>query len=256
MCAKIVEIIGSPGIGKSTIYDALSKSWESGSCWISQEALLMPRLSVKHFKSSLKYQLLTMMGRKAKKSIPMEYGLRFIREHQDLAHFCWNHLSDQETYRNDEIDKRYRSTFLLNTDFCRYQAIMESECDKPCIINEGLLQKSFLILDDKNKMEEVAGKYIPLLPLPHAVIHINTMDKSIITSRLLNRKKILPSHHGKSIKELIDDIEKWQYLTACIIEIMNLKKIPVYNINAERPVAENVSLIKRFFNKTQQITIA
>jgi thymidylate kinase len=251
MDAKIIEIIGPPGIGKTTIYEALCTTWSPVSNWIYLDALLTPKPRFSEFKAWFEYQLKKVLRKKIVKSIPVEYGLRFVEEYQDLANFYWNHLSNPDIYHDGEIKKRFRSAYFLYADFCKYQAILESRSSKPCIINEGLLQKSFLIQDDKQLMRDVINKYVPLLPLPHAIIYINTPNIGLVLERLRSRKKIIASHFGKGDKELKDDIENWQLLLNTISEIMQRKGVPVYNIDGDRSIEENVVAINNLLNNTK-----
>lgn len=242
MSQKIIEIIGPPGIGKTTIYESLCKTWRSTFNWTYQEALLTPKPHFSEFNKWTEYRLRRLLGKKITKSIPVEYGLRFIENHQELANFYWNYLSNAP-----EISKRFRAAHFLFTDFCRYQAIVESNAVQPCIINEGLLQKSFFIHNDEQVMLAALDKYMPLLPLPYAIIYINTPDTSLIIERLRSRKKIIASHLGKGYNDLFADIEKWQYLLNLIVEKMKCKNVPIYHIEGSKPLEENVILINKLF---------
>jgi len=244
---KIIEIIGPPGIGKTTIYESLCKTWRSTLNWTHQEALLTPKPHFSELNKWVEYRFRKLLGKKITKSIPVEYGLRFVENHQELANFYWNYLSDAQDGTTQEISKRFRAAHFLFTDFCRYQAIAESNAAQPCIINEGLLQKSFFIHDDEQVMLAAINKYIPLLPLPYAIIYINTPDKNIIIERLRTRKKIIASHLGKGYKDLLVDIEKWQYLLNVIVEKMKCKNVPIYHIEGSKPVEENVVFINNLF---------
>ena len=247
---KIVEVIGPPGIGKSTIYNALCKRWRTNASWIYQEALLTPgKPSFSAFSKWLEYQFRKFSGKPKKMSLSIDYGLQFVNNNVELAHFFWNHLSDPHTYKHEEIGNRFRSSYFLFSDFCRYQALLATGTDKTCVIDEGFLQKSFLLQENKQKMIDIVNRYIPLLPLPDALIYINTTNKDVILDRLGGRKKVIASHLGKDKDALLIDIEKWQFLFELITEKMQRYHIPVYNINGERPVEENVFLLNKILSE-------
>lgn len=245
MAHKIIEIIGPPGVGKSTLYKALCKTWSADSNWIYQDALLTPaKPSILDFGNWLEYHAKKLLGKKLTKNIKTEFGLRFVDSNPALANFYWSHLSDTRTYSSNEIDKRFRSAYILFYDFCRYQAILESIYEKPCLINEGLLQKSFFVHEDEEFLHALLNTYLSLLPLPYAVIFINTTSNSTILERLCNRKKIIASHVGKDESEIMIDIEKWQRTLSLIIDKTEDSSVKILRIDGEKPIDDNVRHIK------------
>ena len=246
---KIVEVIGPPGIGKSTIYKALCHQWRPNAPWIYQEALLTPeKPSFSAFSKWLEYQFRKFSGKPKKKSLSVDYGLQFVENNVELAHFYWNHLSDPHTYKHEEIGHRFRASYFLFSDFCRYQAILATGTDKTCVIDEGFLQKSFLLKENKQEMIDHVNSYVPLLPLPDALVYINTTNKDMILSRLGGRKKVIASQQGKDKEALLADIEKWQLLFELICEKMQQYQIPVYHIDGARSVEENAFLLNKILS--------
>lgn len=249
MATEIIEIIGPPGIGKTTLYNALSKKWRPSCYWTYQDELLTTAPSFSDFNSWIGYRIKKILKKKLSKSVPVEFGVRFAQLHPELAKFCWQQLSDENVYANNKAEMRFRSAFLLYLDFCRYQAIEEKESLTPCVLNEGLLQKSFLVQSDLRLMPDLINKYLTLVPLPKAIIYINTEDKELIVERLINREKIIATHLGKSKKELLEDIVKWQYQLELIISRMLDHNVMVYNIDGTRSVKENVLFITKILEK-------
>lgn len=246
MGKRIIEFIGPPGIGKSSIYKAVCQQWNKKNNWIHQDALLAPRKpGLLHFVQWLIYNFQVLLGRKLVKSLPVDFGLRFINHYRELAGFCWDHLSDPAFFNGQALDMRFRSAYFLFSDFSRYQAIQESVHPLPCIIDEGLLQKSFLIHDDDQVMRDLVRRYISLIPLPYAIIYIDTPDKQLICQRLQSRKKKLPAHLTKNRQELLAETEKWQHLLGMILEMVRHQVI-VCRVDGARPVQENVQLIQAF----------
>jgi deoxyadenosine/deoxycytidine kinase len=172
----------------------------------------------------------------------VELGLKFVKEHKELADFIWRNISENET-GVQEVGQRFRSAYFAFKHFCRYQKIMESYNDKPCIIEEGLLQKSFLIRDNEKEMLEAVHDYLYLVPLPKAIIYLNTSDAKVILDRLKSRKKTLPNHKDKNDKLLLENIERWQFLFDDIAKSLSKFNIPVYNVDGSKTVKENVQLI-------------
>jgi hypothetical protein len=239
---KVIEIIGPPGVGKSTLYKAFCKKWNSQANWIFPEKLLSSNQPLSQFTFWPEYHLRKLLSKDCK-TIPVEFGNRYIENHKELSQFLWRHVSDPVVYDDDQIGKRFRASYFLFRDFCRYQAIWEANSNKPCIIDEGLLEKSFFVSTDEQLMISTMNEYLPLVPLPHAIIYVNTRHNDVIADRLINRKKIIASHMGKDKKALEKDIELWQFLFELIIQRMTEYKIPVYSIDGLKPIGEKVSML-------------
>ena len=190
------------------------------------------------------------------RGVSTEHGLPFSKFHPELTNFCWQQLASENIYNKEESGLRFRLAYFLFADFCRYQAIMEKKSSRPCLLNGGLLQKSFLIESDLQQMSHLINNYLPLVPLPNAIIYINTEDKELIVERLINRNKIIPTQLGKNKKELIEDIVQWQYQFEIIISWMLKHNVIVYNIDGARSVKENVLTITKILEKQKYFQLS
>ena len=255
MKSKVIEIIGPPGVGKSTIYQSLCRKWESASEWVYPEMLLTKKPSIHSVKSWLWYKMRRLLHKKPVKSVPVEYGLRFDADQQLLAKFCWKHLSDNSFYDDGDTNKRFRSAYFLFTTFCLYQAIIEKAAAKPCVIDEGLLQRSFFIKDndaDDQRANELLNEYLTLVPLPYAIIYIDTPDTGEVVKRLRGRCKVIASHSGKDDDGLRRDIEKWRNIQDKILENMKCAGVSIIRVNSMLPVKENVAQIIKMLGNLNQ----
>lgn len=249
MKPKIVEVIGPPGVGKSTVYYALCDSWTPNAPWTHQDALLAsPKPAVGQFVAWLEHTCRTLLRRPKPKSIPVEYGLRFSDAHKDLATFCWEHLAGSDMPLNREIGNRFRSSYFLFSDFCRYQAILEYSNGTPCIMEEGFLQKSFLLHNDQHALHHTLATYLSLIPLPQAVLLLDTPDIPLITERLANRDKVIASHLNADEATLQKETEKWRALLLASVAKLEQRGVQVYRLDAARPVSANVALAQEFLS--------
>lgn len=252
MKTNIIEIIGPPGVGKSTIYQSLCRTWKSGSKWVYPDVLLTARPGFISPGKWLVYHLRMVFSKKLTKSIPVDYGLRFAAEQKELAEFCWKYISYIQFYSDEEINKRFRSAYFLFTTFGMYQTIFEKAPAKPCIIQEGFLQKSFFVKEDKVDAQlnnNMLDKYLSLVPLPYAIIYIDTPDSNEIVKRLRGRNKIIASHLDKDDEALRRDIEQWQHVHNNILEKLKRAGVLIVRINGAQPVSENVYRIKELLNE-------
>jgi thymidylate kinase len=246
MKSKVIEIIGPPGVGKSTIYQSLCRKWESGSQWVYPDMLLTNKPSLLSVKSWIRYKMRMLLRKKTSKTVPVDFGLRFDGQQQLLPKFCWKHLSDTSFYDDKDTNKRFRSAYFLFTAFCLYQAIIEKASPVPCIIEEGFLQKSFFIKEndaDDQQAKELLNEYLSLVPMPHAIIYIDTPDTHEVVKRLRGRSKVIASHFGKDDEALYRDIEKWRHVQDNILERMKGAGVSILRINGLVPVKDNVRQI-------------
>jgi len=252
MKPTIIEVIGPPGVGKSTIYQQLCRTWKPGSHWVYPD-VLTPMPGFFSFRKWLVFKLRMMLRKKLTKTIPVDYGMRFAAKEQELAEFCWKLISYIQYYNEQDVNKRFRSAYFLFTTFSMYQAILEHAPDKPCIIDEGFLQKSFFVRD--NKVDEpltncMLDKYLQLVPLPKAVVYIDLPDNSEIIKRLRNRNKIISAHNGIGDEALQKDIENWRYAQHLILEKIKQAGVSVIRLNGHQPVKENVARIIELLKNT------
>lgn len=256
MKSKVIEIIGPPGVGKSTIYQSLCRKWETGSQWVYPEMLLTNRPPLFPVRKWMIYRMRLLLRKKMVRTIPVDYGLRFDEQRQQLANFCWKHLSDTSIYGDGEANKRFRSAYFLFSAFCLYQAIIEKETEIPCIIEEGFLQKSFFIRDnetDEQHSNTLLNEYLGLVPLPYAIIYVDTPDTNEVVKRLRGRSKVIASHFGKDDEALYRDIEQWRRVQDNILERMETAGVSIIRINGMQPVKDNVTRILKMLKNPNDI---
>jgi deoxyadenosine/deoxycytidine kinase len=248
---NLIEIIGPPGVGKSTLYNSLIQKWNRKSSWKYNHNIQSGNTSLSKVKSWLDKGFRDLTGKKRSEKVSVRHGFEFAKNHHELADFLWSFLSDKRTNSGNENNKRFRSAYFLFKDFCRLQYIIENGREKPFVIEEGLLQKSFLLNQDKQFMYDSISTYIELIPLPRAIIYLNTGSVDIILNRIKNRRKTIASHIGLNDSELYADLETWQYMFGIIIAKMEEKGVEVYRVNGENPVNNNVRLLLQYLENMQ-----
>lgn len=244
-----IEIIGPPGIGKSTLYEAVCKSWNPKCRWTYQEKLL----NSGHFKNAsfkwVIYQLYRRLtGKSANNRLSIDQGMRFIQQHSELAEFIWKHISDPAMFPETKQAERYRAFYLLFSDFMRYQAIVEAAKQRPCIIQEGFFQKSFLLQVPESDLTPWVEQYLQLAPKPELVFSMEAADPLPIAVRLENRGKCLPAHEGLDRNGLIGETKRWQQIFTVIQQQMQKQHIRFELLDGLKPVTENTGIINHCLN--------
>ncbi|MDN3671150.1 hypothetical protein QWY93_17695 [Echinicola jeungdonensis] len=246
---QTIEFIGAPGVGKSTLYKKLRGIKPPLQKWTYIDAVLKPAPPFFKFLDWSNYQLRKLLKKKHHQSVNSIKGIKYIQKHKELAQFIWEHLSDSSFPANQILGQRYRSAFYLFRDFSRYQTISEVSQSTYCIIDEGLLQRSYLLNNDPVKVNALLEEYLSLVPLPQAVFYVYIDSTPLILQRLKGRHKTLIGHIGLNNDDLFEDIQRWQMLMKLIVENIKRQGVKVFPINGENPVAENLKRILEILNK-------
>ncbi len=246
---QVVEFIGTPGVGKSTLYKKLREINDPLQKWTYLDVILRPTPPVFNFLSWTNYYLRKMFNKNPQTSIQVVKGINYIQQHERLAQFIWDHLSNPNFPANQDLGQRYRSAFYLFRDFCRYQTIYELDHKISCIIDEGLLQKSYLIHNDPNKINSLLDEYLSIVPLPQSIFYVYIDSIPIIVQRIKNRHKTLISHKGQNHNDLYTDIQRWQTLMELIVKKIKNFGVKVFPIDGEQPVSKNINQILDILKK-------
>jgi hypothetical protein len=245
---NLVEIIGPPGVGKSTLYLATCKQWQKNLNWIHEKELYTPEQPpLRHFAKWAEYHLRRLAGKSLIRSFRNESGVEFSQQNPELAEFIWNHLGKFYSGK-EEAALRYRAAYFLFLNFCRYQGLLTEPSHRHILIEEGFLQKSFLVHQDENYLSDLLDEYLSLVPLPAAVVSITSPDEGLILKRLTQRGKIIASHQGKGEQEILEDLRKWNLLNRLISQKLTLKNIPVWTLDGEKKLGQKVDELKKILS--------
>ncbi|WP_215223626.1 hypothetical protein [Echinicola shivajiensis] len=242
---NIVQIIGVPGVGKSSIFKELCNDWNSKQNWTHLEALIDQRKSRAERVTKRSINLLKrLLNIKNHQSFPTNKGIQFAHDNMELSNFFWKHLSNTEFEANADPGQRFRSAFFLYRDFCRYQVIQDHANGIPCVMDEGFLQKSFLVHSEKRIIDAVLDDYLSLIQLPKAMIWIHVKPIDIIIERIKNRSKRIASQIDLEDEKLKIETIKWRKLIKRLIKKTELKGVKIYKIDGRNSIKYNVEKVK------------
>ncbi|UCS92962.1 hypothetical protein KZP23_20215 [Echinicola marina] len=242
---NIVEIIGVPGVGKSSVFKELCNEWNSKQKWTHLDALInQGKTKSNGFINQSINLIKRFLKVKKHQSFEINKGIQYAHNNEVLSQFFWQHLSNTEFEANADPALRFRSAFFLYRDFCRYQAIHDNANGIPCIMDEGFLQKSFLVHKDKKIIEAVLDDYLSLIQLPKAVIWVHVRPIHIILDRIKMRKKRIASHIDLGDEMLKIETKKWMRLIKLLIKKVEQKGVRIYKIDGRDSIENNVKKVK------------
>lgn len=254
--AKIIEIAGPAGAGKSTILNSLAQGRKESSEWIFYQKLL-PYQKINYLKLSNVVQNLPSLLKKGKGNLDdsalYEAGKRFIMAHESYVDLYWQNLHTNYSRDLNGFDARFDSSAKFYNKIKEYQYIEESKTSKRVLFEEGLIHNLTgrvpIVNGSLQKEKSDIDAFLMVMPLPESLIVIDT-DAMIIIERLVKRKKVLPMHRNKSVQELRDLTMIIKERMAYAIEVLLKNGVNVLSIDSQEEVRKNTDKINAFVNQT------
>jgi hypothetical protein len=250
--AKIIELLGIPGVGKSSIYSALSSSWNKDMNWVPAD-LLLPKQKIT-FRSPKDFLLSfsKRIGKDINLSLLKEAGFRFVAQYPEYMNGSWDAIHRKHISREDGPDVRLKEATRLKKSTEYIQYISENESLKYAILDiGGLVQRlDFTWFTSKDIVEDQREivHLLNFMPLPEGVIYIY-VDQKINVERLLNRGRTLAVHRNLTGKELEEFCKKYQQRWAFVCDKLEEKNVPLLKIRAQIPIPEIKDRINEFVEK-------
>lgn len=283
---KIIELCGSPGVGKSTIFWHIEKKqkpknpWTTASnklplgnesradfLWKVWGEILKGKKPVnprsKKMESWYEYARRIYHGIKLGRNfvdlyILKEAGDRFVAQYPQYVDACWKNLFYRQAKSSNGLDLRFEKAEFIYLIIKKFQVLQEKKSDKTVIIDEGLinmidraLYKSENPLDEKEEIEEV----LETMPWPDALVYIDS-DLEENVKRILERNDIRDMHKGLSKKELMEFTQAGRERILTAIRYLERKGIPVLYVGSMRPVSINAKEIIEFATDLKQVNFS
>jgi thymidylate kinase len=252
--AKIVELIGPPGVGKSTLYSALIAKWQKGFDWIPDRHLVSSCTRQKLNYNSPKEFALTLLTNvygKPDKKVLKEAGQRFVDRFPEFMDFLWEYIhSEKRVHKNSKKDLRFETAMLFYDKIQKTQIMLESDSKKIVLHDAGIINWIVPIIHDTYRMDEekdLLYKFIETMYLPYAMIYVLCDTKENV-KRLSTRKRKLRMHSGLDINELERSALNEQEKRASFYKILESLGIPILKIDSSKNIEDNVSQITAFLN--------
>jgi deoxyadenosine/deoxycytidine kinase len=249
--AKIVELFGPPGVGKTTIANEIDAKWEKTFPWIPARRIYPP-LKKGALSPLVKYDLFNRLLNKGNidYSRMRDAEKNFIAANPKLMDAYWKNICYSQHGSVNGIDIRFEKSSFLEQRIQKVQFLNESKTNKICLIDEGIVHMiPGAIYKSKDLAEEQNEIYliIKMCPLPIAIINIDT-DTKEIANRLFQRGKVNPMHRNLNLDELELVTELSRERRKIIIKILGDMGMPMLEIDSSMNSSENADKIIAFLN--------
>jgi len=283
--AKIVELCGSPGVGKSSIFYELEKRRKNNYKWTTasninpygkksfydfvKSIFLKVKngqnqgdLSAKNLDSL--YDFVRFIYREIKKGrnfvdleAMKEAGERFVAQNPKYIKACWGNIFARQTKSYNGLDLRFEKAKFIYKIIKKNQVLKERKANQVIIIDEGFinmidrgLYKSITPEAEKQEIYDL----LEVMPLPEALVYIET-DLNENAKRLFSREEIRDMHKGLSLSELIDFTKTCRERILTAIKYLENKGIPVLYIDSTNPIRENADKIIEFTENVELTSV-
>ncbi len=234
--SEIIEIIGAPGVGKTTIYKALEKRWKKKDPWAPQVEF-MPRLQTSktanpgYWLNSIR-RLLGKTFIDQKQIISSAYT--FLQRNTAFSSVCWDLIHKNRTKDHLGVDNRFRSAYHVYKVMGTYQAIIDSPNKRICVTDELLTHRIIQLTEETINQDEIR-EFVSAMPLPKGIICIDT-PVDLLTKRSTGRKRNIIRHQGRSSSELMQlaSLDRAKLLFVC--KELEQRGVPVLYVDASRNI--------------------
>lgn len=248
--AKIIELVGIPGVGKSTTLKAMMSEWNKSSKWIPAHFLYPQKdltlTSLNKLFTIIKRKIMLDEGTIDERAMK-RYGERFLVEHPNFIDACWKSIFSESHPSLNGIDLRFEKANYLFITIQRFQLLKESEIDKYVVLDEGLIHRVANSFYSSDKLENNTNviELFNNMPLPDALIHFDVSAEEA-AKRLSKRKKVIISHQGLSLSELERSSSVSQEIINCIVDTIKVRNKRILRLDGKDSIEDNAKAIISF----------
>lgn len=255
---KRIDLLGAPGVGKTTLYKELLQRRNRHDHWLTLEEakiLITKRHLRGNFRSLKEFAGLLILHtvnvrvlqKKLSENIYLSLADKALEERLEdwmpFIELCSESLGDHNK------PPFYR--FLLAKWFLSQleeAALVESVVSEDIVLfAESLSQRATGLMPWSYSLgEQQSRKYFNLMPAPHAVVFLRAESQQV-KKRIINRsrQKIIVQHHGLSENELLERVE----IATTIVEIgagvLRERGVHILELDALLPINSLVEETKK-----------
>lgn len=250
--AKLIEISGPNGVGKSTILNKLNEQWKENSLYITSDRFFPKKKIIYTNLKSFLYSTYQYFRRTEIDLEPLSAsGSRFVKSHQDFIDKFVLLLATDKKFGFNGVDLRPENIPFFYKATWKVHYIREAEIDTIVLLDEGFIHHLGRLVNKGDQIELEKQQIFDLLkitPLPDAIIYLE-LDAEENAKRLVERNKTLNMHENLSYNEILDFVKLSQKRREVINEYLISQKVPILYIDSKDPFDINCRKINSFIEK-------
>ena len=252
-----VEFFGVPGVGKSTLFNEISKSISGN--WITEkEAVIMSKVKLTKTNVFTKtilrfiYKFPYIAKRVSKIHEPInkrDLISAFINESPDFYNYSVKNIFSSS---NTDYRKTYAFVIFLET-IKKIVLINNARLGFNILSDESLCQRFFTLLSKESRNEEkMVEEYFKKVPIKGCVVYVDLNEKEVV-NRILRRYKSTNrlNYMNKCLSkdELLNQAKAYLNYVKIGIRILETRNVNILRVNGAHTIQENHKKILFFLNK-------
>lgn len=240
----IIEFLGLPGVGKSTIYKKVVRN--------NNNFLIIVNYIIKNktisFKTKLLFVLLKYMplrsGRKLKLCTILIKKKKIVSSDEELLSLVLYNIFNSRKKSVYKYDNLYNFNIFHNY----YNLLTKINSSKPAVLDEGMLQKVFFFLDHENfEFRQIdITNFLKKIRLPSVVIYCH-LEENLLIKRIITRHKTVDSH--KNTNQLKQTVREQERALSFVVSWLKSNNIKIIELDMSNPISHNSAIVKKVIKK-------
>jgi len=252
--ARYIELVGVPGVGKTTTYNYLQNIKTEDSNWkLFEDIFRKPPPKQVDFKFKVKTFLKGMLGLPTAPKVKVVHESKvlddFMAQNEELIELFWHTTmtKNQDIYGKD---LRFHSVYYMMMIFQNLQAIKDQKTDKCFILDEGLILNLNYFTNEllEEPLDIQITKVLDQIFLPSGLVFFEG-DIETVIERTKTRGKLKARDEYLSEEMLVKSRAETALEKQNFVKAVEARNIPVLRLQAKETVEFKAGKIAEFAEK-------